>query len=215
MTRTNTRRAFLLAAIAAFGVTSLGLVQRASAQPWSPYGDSPYRDRGERPYTGHYDDEYGAQPWSWADRYRDELGRYGPVPDHFDQDMAHYDRNRDGVLNRGEQRAYFRHLAEMGLFGPLSRQEVNLVARFGSVFDRNRDGRITASERRGIRLLVVALRRFDQADWNRDRHLSRRELRATRGSLPPLRHLDRNRDGFASRREVQSSVVRAYRGGLI
>ncbi|HLU66317.1 MAG TPA: hypothetical protein VKZ63_08565 [Kofleriaceae bacterium] len=198
------RRAAFVGALAAAFVLPLGLATDASAQGrrWGP---------PDRPHRGDHD----RGTWDWYGPYRHDLDRYRDWPDRHDRELARFDRDRDGRLNRSEQRAYFQYLAERGVFGRLTRQEITMVSRFGSTFDRNDDGRITGRERRGIRLLIVALRQFERADRDNNRRLSPRELHQARRWLPPPRVLDHNRDGIINRRDVRDSVLEAYRRGRI
>ena len=231
MNKTTNRKLMLLGVAAAVGIGTVGMTSTASAQRWDGevyhqerdrYPDR-YRDNDRnRYYPGQHwwnqdphQDRYRGNGWDWSRRYGSDLDRFsGRLDDHLERDMMHYDRNRDGRLDIPEQKDYFRHLAEMGVFGRLSPTEINEVSHVGPQFDQNDDGRLTGRERRGVRLLIRAMRQFDRADRNRDKYLSRREFRLTSNWFPPMYELDTNRDGFVHRHEVRSSVKKAVRANL-
>ena len=232
MNKKTDRKLMLLGVAAAVGIGTMGLASTASAQRWDGEVYHQERDRYQdrsrpsdrtRYYPGQHwwnqdphQDRYRGNGWDWSRRYGSDLDRYsGPLDDHLERDMMHYDRNRDGVLELPEQRAYFRHLSEMGVFGRLTGEEITRVGLLGPFFDRNDDGRIAGNERRGLRLMVIAMRQFDRADRNNDKILTMREYRFLRDRLPPFHELDLNGDRYVSRQEVRDSVLEAFREGRI
>ena len=185
-----------LAAMAAFGMTSLGALSFAAADPY----DKPLPAPQSNIYGTEIDDAYG-----YADG-DDEISstHYGDaadydtdddgVLDHVEIDYRHYDRDRDGVLGASERTAYWAHIFDMGRLGTdLTRADKLRLARIAYVFDRDGNGRLTGSERAALSRLVRARRDFLELDRNRDNTLSRREVhRGGFGDRYERRYLDRD-----------------------
>ncbi|HTE52354.1 MAG TPA: hypothetical protein VK698_15995 [Kofleriaceae bacterium] len=192
-TLTNPR----LAAIAAFGITSLGAISFAAAHPTDPqpqpqtlpapvpaniYGtgtdgadDSygPYADDGRYADDGHWNDDV-TEP----DYDADDDG----VLEHVEIDYRHYDSDRDGILGPTERTAYWTHMFDMGkLGGDFTRADKLRLARIAYLFDRNGDGRLTGGERAAMSRLIRGRRSFLELDRNRDNNVTRREARLTGG----------------------------------
>jgi Ca2+-binding EF-hand superfamily protein len=237
-TRKNPLKANL-AAVAAFGIVSLGAVSLAGAHPTS----TPYPQ--PKPIApGHYDDSY--------DRPDYDLDDDGVI-EHVELDYRHYDRNRDGVLDLRERTAYWEHMFDMGKYGEgFSSADKARLARIAPMFDTDRDGRLTQSERRALSRLIRARKAFIQLDRNRDNNVTRREARLVtiqpypyygyptqvggsydwtsanlfyRGRHAPQRFapnnwvaqrfqiLDRNDNGRVSWNEVEAHLIVSFRRG--
>ena len=213
-THTNRRRA-AVTALAAFGVATLGVIGVARA-------DDPRRDRDRDGLVDRYEDDRGYQ-YDDYDEYQVgpygayqgdvvetdayvELDRYAPALDfdrHAHIDFRHYDRNRNGRLDSWERQAYWKHLAEMGVFG--RRQATNAIAGLAKNLDRDGDGRLTRREHQLVRRFIAARRMFEQQDWNNDDHLGWRE--STGWLRTRFTQLDRNRDRFVTRSEVKRFFI--------
>lgn len=216
---TSVRRGSLTATLAAFGVASLGAIGVASADP-QPYRD---RDRDRDGLADRYEDDKGYQ-YDDYDEYQVgpygqyqgdqvdstiyvDLDRYAPAQDferHAHVDFRRFDRNRNGHLESWEREAYWRHISEMGVFGP--RAVTQPVADLAKRLDRDGDGRLTRREVMVVRRFIAARRMFDQQDRNRDDRLFPYE---TSGWL--RNHfvmLDTNRDRRVTRSEVKQHFIR-------
>jgi Ca2+-binding EF-hand superfamily protein len=240
-TRNSPRRASL-AAMAAFGIASFGLVSVAGAHP---NHTTPVPRPAPVPAPGHYDDQgYG---YERPDYDLDDDG----VLEHVEIDYRHYDRNRDGFLNPTERTAYWRHMFDMGKFGRgFTRSDVTLLSRIAFLFDTDGDGRLTQEERVAISRMIRARKQFVELDRNRDNNLTRREAGLTRrGPYGPyylnagsagqynfnlyywsrvrapepmgprnwmaqrFETMDRNDNGRVSWQEVQSHIIVSFRRG--
>jgi Ca2+-binding EF-hand superfamily protein len=161
-------RTIKLAALAAFGLVSLGSIAAAGAHPnhGNPVPPAP------RPIPpSHYDDNgYGYQrPVDY------DLDGDG-VLEHVELDYRHYDRNRDGRLDSNERTAYWTHMFDMGKFGTdFSKSDKVRLARIARFFDVDGDGRLTQTERVAISRLIRARKVFVSLDRNHDNNVTRRE----------------------------------------
>ena len=213
---TNRRRGTVTAALAAFGVASLGVIGVASA-------DHPRdRDRDRDGLVDRYEDDKGYQyddydeyqvgPYGSyqgdvveGDAYVD-LDRSAPALDfdrHANIDFRHYDRNRNGRLEAWEREAYWRHLADMGVFG--RRELGSAVAGLARALDRDGDGRMTRREVQLVRRFIAARRMFDRQDYNGDNRL---HIRESSGWLRKhFAQLDRNRDWRITRSDVKRFFI--------
>lgn len=170
-----------LAAMAAFGMTSLGVLATAAAHPDEKPLPAPQSniygaaiDDAYDPYGDNYDGVPGSHYDDLDDYDTDDDG----VLDHVEIDYRHYDRDRDGVLGPSERTAYWAHIFDMGRVGAdLTRAEKLRLARVAHVFDRDADGRLTGSERAGLVRLVRARRDFLTLDRNRDNTITPREIK--------------------------------------
>jgi Ca2+-binding EF-hand superfamily protein len=230
-----------LAALAAFGLASLGSIATLAAHPAH---DTPVPQ--PRPVPSHYDGH---------DRPDYDLDGDG-ILEHVEVDYRHYDRNRDGVLGPAERTAYWMHMMDMGKFGSdLSGADRTRLARMANYFDVDGDGRLTERERVAVSRLISARKAFNQIDRNRDNTVTRREARSfpyrrpyddgryyiqggagsSRGLFgwfghgsdfrrpDPVRSnnwiaqrfeiLDRNDNGSVSWNEVESHLILAFRRG--
>lgn len=239
MTKSKSPRKTHLAALAAFGLASLGSIATVAAHP----GHSTPQPRPVPP--SHYDDYQ--RP---VDYDLDDDG----ILEHVEVDYRHYDGNRDGILGPRERTAYWMHMMDMGKLGAgLSYADKTRLARLANYFDVDGDGRLTDSERVAISRLVRARKAFNQIDRNRDNTVTRREARSFPYRRPyddgryyiqggagysngffgwygggfrrpdPVRSnnwvavrfetLDRNNNGSVSWNEVESHLIVSFRRG--
>ena len=218
----TSRRRVAVAALAAFGAASLGLVSSARA-------DDAHRDRDRDGLVDRYEDDRG---YRYDDHDRYQVGRYGQdqgdvdvdadiyvdldryrspidLERHVHADYRHYDHDRNGYLDSQERKAYWRHLADMGLFGPRPRHVSAEIARLAKGLDRDGDGRLTRREVTLVRRFLAARRMFEVQDRDDDRRLFRNE---TRGWLrQQFARLDRNRDRTLTRSEIRQHFIRLDR----
>ena len=181
-----------LAAMAAFGMTSLGALSIAAAHPDDKPIPAPQSNiYGTAVDDYGYDEGIPSTPYDVADYDTDDDG----VLDHVEIDYRHYDRDRDGVLGSSERTAYWAHIFDMSRLGTdLTRADKLRLARVAYVFDRDADGRLTGTERAGLNRLVSARRDFLALDRDRDNTLVPREIRGgwgARGDRYNRRHLER------------------------
>jgi hypothetical protein len=187
----NTR----LAAMAAFGMTSLGALSFAAAHP----DDKPLPAPQSNIYGTAVDDAYGyddAVPSSHYDDVADYDTDDDGVLDHVEIDYRRYDNDRDGTLGPSERTAYWAHIFDMGRLGTdLTRADKLRLARIAYVFDRDADGRLTGTERAGLTRLVRARRDFLSLDRNRDNTITPREIRGGWGAYRGDRYNRRTLEG--------------------
>lgn len=162
-----------LSLAAAFGLTSLGAIAVAGATPATPEAQA---KAVPIPYTADdvgYDDEP-----TWDDVPADpdyDLDSDG-VLENAEIDYRRHDRDRDGVLDRGERAAYWNHAVATGKLGPdLTRADRAHLARIAYLVDRDGDGRLTRPERATLSRLLRARKIFTNLDRNDDDTLTRRE----------------------------------------
>lgn len=173
-----------MAAMAAFGMTSLGVLSFAVADPDDKPLPAPqsniYGTADDDSYGayGPYGDDDGARSSHYDDVADDDTD--DGVLDHVEIDYRHYDSDRDGTLGRGERTAYWAHIFDMGRLGnDLTRGDKLRLARIAYLFDRDADGRLTGTERAALSRLVRARRDFLELDRNGDNTLTPREIRRT------------------------------------
>jgi Ca2+-binding EF-hand superfamily protein len=145
--------------LAAFAFASLGAISIAAANPGdrqpAPLGDD----------EGYYDD----QPAEY------DLDQDGTL-EHAEIDYRHYDRDRNGVLDRDERAGYWNHMFDMGKLGTnLSRADKTLLVRLAFLLDRDEDGRLTRDERAAMSRIIRARQTFTRMDRNGDNSVTRRE----------------------------------------
>lgn len=204
--RNSVRRFFLAAA--AFGLVSVGLAGAASANPTVTFSAGVHVDAGVgvrvvRDHRGEIirtpvvrrDNRY--LPWTEA-VYR--------------RAMARYDFNRNRRVDAAERRAFWTYVADAGVYGRLSRDEVGRFAHLAYLFDGNRDGRLIGMEWRGMDKLIDSLRLFQMVDRNGDRYLTAYEVGFS-ALAPRFRSMDANRDRVLSQQEVRDDVLRMYKNG--
>ncbi len=232
-----------LAALAAFGLASLGSIATVAAHPGH---DTPAPRPVPPSHYDGYDQDYD-RPASY------DLDDDG-ILEHVEIDYRHYDRNRDGVLGPAERTSYWMHMMDMGKFGTdLSQTDKTRLARMANYFDVDGDGRLTDSERVAISGLIRARKSFNQIDRNHDNTVTRREARRPlwRGRYDDGRYyiqgnagysngffgwygggfrrpdpvrsnnwvavrfetLDRNNNGSVSWNEVESHLILSFRRG--
>ncbi|HLU66319.1 MAG TPA: hypothetical protein VKZ63_08575 [Kofleriaceae bacterium] len=238
----TTLRARLLAAVAAFGFTAIGGATAASAHEGHATGAkvqvrhtvpaSANASARASVATGYWQRSANGYVWRetrpriernhykvtrvrpGVDRY--DIDRDGRL-DHFEIDYRRFDTDRDGVLSHGERYPYWKHMAEMGIFGRLNSDEIERVALLGYVFDKDKDGRMMGAELRAVELLIDSLRMFDRTDRDGDRYVTSAELRRggnTAGILA-IGPMDKNGDRKLTKNEVRDAVVAAYREGRV
>ncbi|HUS64558.1 MAG TPA: hypothetical protein VMZ28_08450 [Kofleriaceae bacterium] len=214
---TSVRRGSLTATLAAFGVASLSAIGVASADP------RPYRDRDRDGLADRYEDDRGYQ-YDDYDEYQVgpygqyqgdtvdttiyvDLDRYAPAQD-FSRvarvDFRRFDRNRNGRLESWEREAYWRTLADQGVFG--RRAVAQPVADLAKHLDRDGDGRLTRREVMIVRRFIAARRMFEAQDRDNDDRLWRGE--ATGWIWNHFAMLDTNRDRKVTRSEVKQHFIR-------
>ena len=236
MTKSKSPRKTHLAALAAFGLASLGSIATVAAHPGhgTPVPPASHYDDYERPVSYDLDDD--------------------GILEHVEIDYRHYDRNRDGILGSSERTAYWMHMMDMGKFGAdFSPADKARLARIANYFDVDGDGRLTNGERVAISRLIRARKAFIQLDRNRDNTVTRREVRRQYWRSPyddgryyiqgqagysngffgwyghgfrrpdPVRSnnwiavrfetLDRNNNGSVSWNEVESHLILSFRRG--
>jgi hypothetical protein len=211
----TTPRRILLSA-AAFGLVSLGLAGAASADPIVTAGVSVEAGIRVRPNhevrvtprdhrVAPDDGRYHIQPYPYPqDRYR--------RPDPYRTAMWRFDGNRNGRIDAHERKSFWTFMASTGIYGRLTSEE---VARFGNLahyFDVNDDGRLVGAELTGMTKLNDSLRLFKILDVNGDLRLSAYEVGFS-ALAPRFYRMDLNRDRRVSRQEVRDEVLRSFRAG--
>jgi Ca2+-binding EF-hand superfamily protein len=213
---TSRRRIAVTTALAAFGIASLAVTSSARADHEHDRDGDGRVDRSEDDRGTRYDDydRYQTGPYG---QYRGDtdddasiyidLDRYGNTGDfdrHASVDFRYFDRDRNGILDSYERQAYWRHLADMGVFGRSSM--TNEIAALAKQLDRDGDGRLTSRESILVRRFISARRMFELQDRDNDNRLYRNE---TQGWLrAQFYRLDRNRDRRLSRTEVRQHFIR-------
>ena len=195
-TRKSPRKTHL-AALAAFGLASLGSIATVAAHPG--HGTPVPQPRPVPP--SHYDG------YERPDYDLDDDG----ILEHVEIDYRHYDRNRDGVLGPAERTSYWKHQMDMGKFGAdLSSADKTRLARMANYFDTDGDGRLTAGERVAISRMIRARKSFVQLDRNRDNNVTRREAR----SIPYRRPYDDGRYYIQGSAGYSNGFFGWYGGGF-
>jgi len=209
--RSTSRRFFLAAA--AFGLATVGLAGAASARPstatvsvkagihvHSGVGLTVRDHRGEIPRG-----EIIRTPVVRRDN------RYIPWTEVvYRRAMSRYDFNRNRRVDAAERRAFWSYVADAGVYGKLSSDEVGRFAQLAYLFDGNRDGRLIGMEWRGMDKLIDSLRLFKMVDRNSDRFLTAHEAGFS-ALAPRFRIMDVNHDRLVSQQEVRDDVLRMYR----
>ena len=211
--RATTRRFFLAAA--AFGLVSVGLAGAASANPATSVSvkagiqvdagvalrvgttRSTRDHRGEILRTPVVRRDNRFIPWTEVVRLRA---------------MNRYDINHNRRIDAAERRAYWTYVADAGVYGRLSRDEVGRFAHIAYLFDKSGDGRLIGVEWRGMDKLIDSLRLFRTIDRNNDKYLTAYEAGFS-ALAPRFRIMDVNRDRVVSQQEVRDDVLKMYRNG--
>jgi len=166
-----------LAALTAFGLTSLGSISLAAATPTE--SATTLHGKISADASSYWDDD---------DREADDYGADDDLDDdgileHTEIDFRHYDIDRDGALSGGERTAYWKHTFNMGKLGTgLSPSDRDHLARIAYRFDTDGNGRLTRSERHAFARLIRTRRLFSRLDRNDDNQVTRREARGYRRS---------------------------------
>lgn len=208
--RMTIRRSFLAAA--AFGLVSLGLAGAASANPATVTVRAGVQvDAGValrvRSTTRDYRGEVIRTPVVRRDN------RYIPWTEVvYRRAMQRYDLNHNRRVDAPERRAFWSYVADAGVYGRLSHDEVSRFAQLAYLFDRSGDGRLIGIEWRGMDKLIDSLRLFDTIDRNGDRFLTPREAGFS-ALAPRFRIMDVDHDRVVSRQEVRDDVLKMFRNG--
>lgn len=211
--RVATRRFFVAAA--AFGLLSVGLVGAASANPATSVSvkagiqvdagvalrvgttRSTRDHRGEIFRTPVVRRDNRIIPWTEVVRLRA---------------MNRYDLNHNRRIDAAERRAYWRYVADAGVYGRLSSDELGRFAQLAGLFDESGDGRLIGVERRGMDKLIDSLRLFKTIDRNGDKYLTAYEAGFS-ALAPRFRIMDVNHDRVVSQQEVRDDVLKMFRNG--
>jgi Ca2+-binding EF-hand superfamily protein len=163
------------------------------------------------------DGRYRIQPYPYPikdDRYRIQPypnpGRR-PV-DPYRSAMWRFDSNRNGRIDAHERKSFWTYMAGTGIYGRLSSEEVGRFGHLAHYFDVNDDGRLVGAERVGMDKLNDSLRLFKMLDRNGDLRLSAYEVGFS-ALAPRFYRMDLNRDRRVSRQEVRDEVLRSFRAG--
>ena len=152
---------------------------------------------------------FNYRPLRYDDRQYDDLDAYDlgfgfERPDfynRFTRDYLRFDRNGDGRLSYFERQAFWIHMANAGMFGPMSRAQAREMGSIAASFDSNGNGRLTQYELRRLSRFIKARQLFIAFDRNRDGYLRRGETRGWMFNQFPA--LDVNRDRFVSMHELR------------
>ena len=206
--RVTTRR-FVLAA-AAFGLLSIGLAGAASANPVVTFKAGVQVDAGvglEVRSTRDHRGEVFRTPVVRRDN------RHIPWTEVvYRRAMARYDRNHNRRVDAVERRAFWSYVADAGVYGRLSSDEVSRFAQLAYLFDSSGDGRLIGIEWRGMDKLIDSLRLFKTVDRNGDRYLTAYEAGFS-ALAPRFRIMDVNHDRVVSQQEVRDDVLKMFRNG--
>ena len=206
--RMTIRRSFLAAA--AFGLVSLGLAGAASANPTVVSVRAGVQiDAGVALRTRSTRDHRGEIVRTPVVR-RDLYIPWTEVI--YRRAMNRYDFNHNRRVDAAESRAFWSYVADAGVYGRLSSDEVSRFAQLAYLFDGNRDGRMIGIEWRGMDKLIDSLRLFKQVNRNGDKYLTAYEAGFS-ALAPRFRIMDINHDRVVSQQEVRDDVLKMFRNG--
>lgn len=157
----------------------------------------------------HGEWRFNYRPFGYDDRQYDDLDAYDlgysfdrpEFYDHFAHDYMRFDRNGDGHLSYFERQAFWIHMANMGMFGPMSRRQAREMGAIAASFDTNGNGRLTSYEMRRLSRFIKARQLFIAFDRDRDGRLFRNETRGW--YFNQFRNVDLNRDRIVTMNELR------------
>jgi hypothetical protein len=153
---------------------------------------------------------FNYRPLRYDARHYDDLDSYDlgfgfDRPDfynRFERDYMAWDRNGDGRLSYFERQGFWIHMANVGMFGPMTRAQAREMGSIAASFDSNGNGRLTQYELRRLSRFIKARQLFVAFDRHRDGRLRRGETRGWMFNEFPA--LDMNRDRFVTMHELRS-----------